>query len=62
MQQETIKLDDSKQDTPFNIVFNWKEQNTTVYLVNGEDVLKLADIFSQLLKTNSIPHKVLKTK
>jgi hypothetical protein len=62
MQQETIKLDDSKQDTPFNIVFTWKEQTTTIYLVNGEDVLKLADIFSQLLKTNSIPHKVLKTK
>jgi hypothetical protein len=45
-------------DTPFNITFNWKEKTVKVELENGEDVLRLATIFSDMLTLNGIPHKV----
>jgi len=47
-------------DTPFNIQFNWKEEAIKVELEHGEDVLKLATIFSNMLTANNIPHKVIK--
>jgi hypothetical protein len=45
-------------DTTFNIAFNWKEKTVKVELENGEDVLKLATIFSDMLTKNKIPHKI----
>lgn len=45
-------------DSPFNITFNWKEKTVKVELENGEDVLRLATIFSDMLTTNKIAHKI----
>jgi hypothetical protein len=47
------------KETPFNISFSWKDQKINVQLENGEDVLKLATIFSDMLSANNIPHKVI---
>ena len=48
------------QPTPFSMTFNWQDDQVTVKLVNGEDVLKLADIFSRVLTENNIEHKIIK--
>jgi hypothetical protein len=45
-------------DKTFNIAFNWKEKTVKIELENGEDVLRLATIFSDMLTTNKIPHKI----
>lgn len=45
--------------TPFSVTFSWQEQRITVQLENGEDVLKLAKIFSDFLISNSIPNKII---
>jgi hypothetical protein len=50
----------SLKETPFAISFSWKDKVIKVELENGEDVLKLATIFSDMLSLNGIPHKVNK--
>ena len=45
---------------PFSVIFSWKEERVMVKLENGEDVLKLAQIFSDFLTTNDIPNKIIK--
>jgi len=45
---------------PFSISFSWKGERIRVQLENGEDVLKLAQLFSEFLTTNGIPNKVTK--
>jgi hypothetical protein len=52
----TIPLEPS----PFAITFSWKGNYTTIQLVNGDDVFKLADIFSKMLTENNIEHKIVK--
>ena len=47
------------EPTPFAITFNWKDNYTTVQLINGDDVFKLADIFSKMLTENNIEHKII---
>ena len=47
---------------PFNVAFRWKGESITVQLENGEDVLKLAQLFSDFLTSNGIPNKVTKEK
>jgi hypothetical protein len=42
------------------VIFSWKEEHVTVKLENGEDVLKLAQIFSDFLTSNDIANKVIK--
>jgi hypothetical protein len=44
---------------PFNIKFVWKNISAEVVLENGEDVLKLAQIFSNMLYENNIPNKLI---
>jgi hypothetical protein len=44
---------------PFNIKFVWKNISAEVVLENGEDVLKLAQIFSDMLYANNIPNKII---
>ena len=51
----TLKL----TPTPFSVTFSWQEQRITVQLENGEDVLKLAQIFSDFLTRNGIPNKTI---
>jgi hypothetical protein len=48
------------QPTPFSISFSWQGDIVKVELVNGEDVLKLADILSKVLTENNIEHKIIK--
>ena len=50
----------SIQPTPFSMTFSWQGNDIKVELVNGEDVLKLADIFSKMLTENNIEHKIIK--
>jgi hypothetical protein len=40
--------------TPFSVTFTWSGKSITVQLENGEDVLKLANIFSEFLTNNGI--------
>ena len=40
--------------TPFSVTFTWSGKSVTVQLDNGEDVLKLAQIFSEFLTNNGI--------
>ena len=47
------------QPTPFSMTFSWQDDQVTVKLVNGEDVFKLADIFSKMLTENNIEHKII---
>jgi hypothetical protein len=46
--------------TPFSVTFTWSGKSVTVQLDNGEDVLKLAQIFSDFLTSNYIANKVIK--
>jgi hypothetical protein len=46
--------------TPFSVTFTWSGKSVTVQLDNGEDVLKLAQIFSDFLTSNDIANKVIK--
>jgi hypothetical protein len=45
---------------PFSMTFNWEKEYIKVKLDNGEDVLKLAQIFSDMLSNNNIPNKIIK--
>ena len=47
-------------EEPFSVTFSHKEEYITVKLDNGEDVLKLAQIFSDMLSNNNIPNKIIK--
>ena len=44
---------------PFSITFTWKFNSTTITLKDGADVLKLADIFSELLAKYDIYHDII---
>jgi hypothetical protein len=46
------------QQLPFSITFRWNDLSANVTLENGEDVIKLAAIFSDMLLANNIPHKL----
>jgi hypothetical protein len=46
--------------TPFSVTFTWSGTAIKVELENGEDVLKLAQIFSDFLTSNDIANKVIK--
>ena len=41
---------------PFSVIFTWKENQIKVELNNGEDILKLAKLFSNFLTNNDIPN------
>ena len=47
------------QEVPFNVTFRWGGKIIIVELENGEDVLRLADVFSNMLSANNILHKVI---
>jgi hypothetical protein len=44
----------------FMLSFTWQDETIAIQLVNGGDVLKLADIFSKMLTENNIEHKIIK--
>ena len=43
---------------PFSVSFTWEDKNIKVQLDNGEDVLKLAKLFSDYLTNNNIPNTI----
>jgi hypothetical protein len=62
-QEEVFKTSDSMlalNTTPFSVTFSWQGQRITVQLEQGEDVLKLAKIFSDFLTNNNIPNQIIK--
>jgi hypothetical protein len=45
-------------DYPFSVTFSCKKKQIKVQLDNEEDVLKLAEIFSNMLTNNNIPNTI----
>ena len=43
---------------PFSVSFTWEDKNIKVQLDNGEDVLKIAKLFSDYLTNNKIPNTI----
>jgi hypothetical protein len=43
---------------PFSVSFTWEDKNIKVQLDNGQDVLKLAKLFSDYLTNNNIPNTI----
>lgn len=60
MAQPTFNLQSSgtQIENPFAVTFNWQYNSITVRLKNGEDVLKLANIFSNMLTENGIENTI----
>ena len=46
------------EQMPFNIRFFWEPKRITVTLVNGEDVLKLAKLFAEMLDKAEIEYTI----
>jgi len=55
-----LRLSPSSSPEEFSIRFSWKGDAIKVELENGEDVLKLGEIFSDFLTSNNIPNKIIK--
>ncbi len=41
---------------PFYITFNWNEESITIQLKNGEDIFKIAHLFTEFLTKNEIEY------
>ena len=56
MEDTEVKADIVElSDEPFNVSFTWGDRTVKVSLVNGEDVLKIANAFASFLLQNDIP-------
>jgi hypothetical protein len=53
---------ESLYDRAFSVTFTWRETSITVKLDNGEDVLKLAQVFSNALTNSGIPNTLTNEK
>jgi hypothetical protein len=53
---------ESLYDRAFSVTFTWQETSITVKLDNGEDVLKLAQVFSNALTNSGIPNTLTNEK
>ena len=51
----------SMPELPFNISFSYKSDTIKITLVNGEDLLKIAMLLSELMTKNGIQNKIEKT-
>ena len=60
MAQQTVNIETSGTliEQPFAVKFNWQYKSLTVRLKNGEDILKLANIFSNMLTENGIENTI----
>ena len=54
--------EESLYDQRFSVTFTWNETSITVRLDNGEDVLKLAQVFSNALTNSGIPNTLTNEK
>ena len=50
----TIRL----EPTPFSISFRWRDSEVKLTLKNGEDILKVGKLFSELLSENGVEHTI----
>ena len=50
----TIRL----EPTPFSILFRWKGSEVKLTLKNGEDILKVGKVFSEMLSENGVEHTI----
>lgn len=52
METETTKI----KDLPFFVTFTYKEKSCKITLHDGQDLLKIANLFSDFLRKNDIDH------
>jgi len=45
-------------EEPFNITFTWNKESIKIQLTNGEDLFKIAYLFSKFLDKNDINNTV----
>jgi hypothetical protein len=45
-------------DQPFNVEFRWKNIKSKITLENGEDLIKISMLLSELLSANGIKNKL----
>ena len=50
----TIRL----EPTPFSISFRWRDSEVKLTLKNGEDILKVGKLFSDMFSENGIEHTI----
>ena len=50
----TIRL----EPTPFSISFRWMDSEVKLTLKNGEDILKVGKLFSEMFSENGIEHTI----
>lgn len=55
---EKLAISKETNQTPLNITFTYQKFSKKITLKNTEDVLKLADIFSELLTKYEIEHTI----
>ena len=48
------------KETPFSITFTWKENSVEISLVDGNDLIKIAMLLSELMKKNGIENSIKK--
>jgi hypothetical protein len=48
------------KETPFSITFTWKENAVEISLVDGNDLIKIAMLLSELMKKNGIENSIKK--
>lgn len=46
------------ESMPFSITFKWKDNEYTIQLKNGEDILKIGSMFAKMLSENGIEHTI----
>ena len=50
------------EPTPFNISFVWDDKDVSIKLKNGNDIFKLARIFTEILDNNNIEYDIKTNK
>lgn len=46
------------EQSPFHVEFSWKNITSKITLENGEDLIKISMLLSELLSANGIPNKL----
>jgi hypothetical protein len=55
-----IKPTDQLIEQPFNITFTWNKETIKIDLKKGNDLFKIAFLFSKFLNKNGIEHNITK--
>ena len=55
-----IMFGETPEPEPWGITFSWKDKAAKIKFKNGEDILKLAEVFSQYLTANGIENTLEK--